>query len=155
MSLDIMSDDQGASRQTFLKIVRHVRRDRRISGSLDMTVASHLNCNMPKYQRSLISQLRLGVLPLRIETGRFTGLDVVDRLCQVCAGNHVENEIHFLFECSEYNEYRNELETAINATFSELSIQEKFDKVFSHPHSLSRYVTLAYKKRQEKMYKAV
>ncbi len=29
-----MSDDQGAPRQTFLKIVRHVRRDRRISGSL-------------------------------------------------------------------------------------------------------------------------
>ena len=29
-----MSDDPGAPRQTFLKIVRHVRRDRRISGSL-------------------------------------------------------------------------------------------------------------------------
>ena len=29
-----MSDDPGAPRQTFLKIARHVRRDRRISGSL-------------------------------------------------------------------------------------------------------------------------
>ena len=29
-----MSDDPGAPRQTFLEIVRHVRRDRRISGSL-------------------------------------------------------------------------------------------------------------------------
>ncbi len=34
MPLDIMSDDPGAPRQTFLKIVGHVRRDRRISGSL-------------------------------------------------------------------------------------------------------------------------
>ena len=32
--LDIMSDDPGGPRQTFLKIVRHVQRDRRISGSL-------------------------------------------------------------------------------------------------------------------------
>ncbi len=121
----------------------------------DMTVASHLNCNMPKYQRSLISQLRLGVLPLRIETGRFTGLDVADRLCQVCTDNLIEDEAHFLFECSEYNEYRHELETAVNATFSDLSLREKFDTIFSHPHSLSQFVTLAYRKRQEKMYKAV
>ncbi len=35
--LDIMSDDPGAPRQTFLKIVGHVRRDRRISGSLHLT----------------------------------------------------------------------------------------------------------------------
>ncbi len=35
MPLDIMSDDQGASRQTCLKIVGHVRRDQRILGSLN------------------------------------------------------------------------------------------------------------------------
>ena len=33
-----MSDDQGAPCQTFLKIVGHVRRDRRISGSLKLTL---------------------------------------------------------------------------------------------------------------------
>ena len=37
-------------------------------------VAAHINCNLPKYERSLISQLRLGILPLRIETGRYTNL---------------------------------------------------------------------------------
>ncbi len=119
----------------------------------DMRVASHLNCNMPKYQRSLISQLRLGVLPLRIETGRFVRLDEADRLCQVCSNNDIENEFHFLFECDEYNEYRSKLETAIGTNFSDLSAQEKFDRVFSHPHSLGRYMTLAYRKRREKLYK--
>ncbi len=34
LPLDIMSDDPGGARQTFFKIVRHVRRDRRILGSL-------------------------------------------------------------------------------------------------------------------------
>ena len=87
----------------------------------EMTVASHLNCNMPKYQRSLISQLRLGVLPLRIETGRFARLAEADRLCQVCSSNSVENEYHFLFECSEYTEYREEFETALDTNLSQLS----------------------------------
>ncbi len=37
----------------------------------NVEVASHIACNLPKYERSLISQLRLGILPLRIETGRY------------------------------------------------------------------------------------
>ena len=61
----------------------------------DMCTASHLNCNLPKYERSLISQLRLGVLPLRIETGRFTNLAVENRICQLCDTNEVETEAHF------------------------------------------------------------
>ena len=89
-----------------------------------MSVASHLNCNMPKYPRSLISQLRLGVLPLRIETE-------ANRLCQVCAENKIENEYHSLFECSEYTEYRPELETAIDVKLARQSSQEMFVNVFN------------------------
>ncbi len=33
----------------------------------DTIVANHIKCNLSKYERSLISQLRLGILPLRIE----------------------------------------------------------------------------------------
>ncbi len=121
----------------------------------DMTVASHLNCNMPKYSRSLISQLRLGVLPLRIETGRFVRLPEADRLCQVCSDNKIENEYHFLFECAEYTEYRNELQTALDINFSDLSMQEMFVNVFNHPHSLSRYMTRAFQKRREKLYRTI
>ncbi len=95
------------------------------------------------YAMLLISQLRLGVLPLRIKTGRFARLDEADRLCHVCSNNDIENEFHFLFECDEYTGYRTELETAIGTNFSDLSAQEKFDRVFSHPHSLGRYMILA------------
>ena len=34
-------------------------------------VEKYLELNIPKYEKSLLSQLRYGVLPLRIETGRF------------------------------------------------------------------------------------
>ncbi len=78
-----------------------------------------------------------------------------DRLCQVCAENKIENEYHFLFECSEYNGYRAELETSIDVDLAGLSIQEKFVSVFNHPHSLSRYINHAFKKRREKLYRTL
>ncbi len=121
----------------------------------DMKVATHLNCNMPKYPRSLISQLRLGILPLRIETGRFTRLDETERICQVCSSGSIENEAHFLFNCEFYHDYRQSLETALNVDFSIITLEEKFDKVFRHPHSLSRYVLQAYQRRREKLYKSL
>ena len=46
------------------------------------------------------------MLPLKIETGRFLGLNVEDRLCQVCDQNAVENEIHFLLHCTLYDDLR-------------------------------------------------
>ncbi len=35
-------------------------------------VEKYLLLNIDKYEKSLLSQLRYGILPLRIETGRFT-----------------------------------------------------------------------------------
>ena len=118
----------------------------------DMCTASHLNCNLPKYERSLISQLRLGVLPLRIETGRFVGLNEQDRICTLCDNNQVENEAHFLFSCDKYNDYRHSLETAIGLSFDNLNVTEKFELVFQHPHSLGRYLRLAMNARKNELY---
>ena len=46
------------------------------------------------------------MLPLKIKTGRFLGLNVEDRLCQVCDQNAVENEIRFLLRCTLYDDLR-------------------------------------------------
>ena len=65
----------------------------------------------------MLAQLRSGVLPLRLETGRFvnvrddeTGrlrkLTVNERLCQICRSNNVENEFHFLFHCDKLKSER-------------------------------------------------
>ena len=66
-------------------------------------------------QRRSISQLRVGTLPIRLETGRFCRpyLEEKDRLCQVCdtnspGGNSIENEYHFLFVCDAYSKIRND-----------------------------------------------
>ena len=117
-----------------------------------MDVASHLCCNMPKYERSLISQLRLGILPLRIETGRYSNLDVKDRTCLICNTNSVESEEHFLFDCTFYATERSIFETGLNCNFIDLSTVEKFKLIFKHPYKLAKYVKTAIEKRKNKLY---
>ena len=46
--------------------------------------------------RSLFAQLRCGILPLRIETGRFARIPVEERLCELCGESTVEDEFHFV-----------------------------------------------------------
>ncbi len=51
---------------------------------------------MSHQQRFLIAQLRLAILPIHIETGRFRGTQLSDRICQLCDTQEVEDEIHFV-----------------------------------------------------------
>ena len=63
------------------------------------------------YSRSdtlLISQLRFGILPLHIETGRFRNLKVEEWLCIICNLQKTEDEIHFVCKCEVLKEPRNE-----------------------------------------------
>ena len=67
-------------------------------------------------QRRILAKTRLGCLPLRIETGRYTRprLKEEERVCLVCAPNilvdindndpqqPVESEVHFMFKCAAY-----------------------------------------------------
>ena len=88
----------------------------------------YLSYNLKKYHRSLFAQFRSGILPLNIETGRFRGLDLCDRICPVC-DVEVEDEVHFLCKCPKYTEYRNVLfgkASAINPDFHTIDILDQF-----------------------------
>ncbi len=61
---------------------------------------------MSRQQRSLIAQLRLGILPIHIETGRFRGTQLDNRICQLCDTQEVEDKIHFVCKCNLYNDLR-------------------------------------------------
>lgn len=63
---------------------------------------------LPVKHRSAFSKFRCGVAPLRLETGRFEGLEVEQRICPVC-GLSVEDEKHVLLECSFYQDLRTKL----------------------------------------------
>ena len=74
----------------------------------------YVKINLSHSERSVLAQTRLGILPLHVETGRFTNTPLNDRTCVICQSNAIEDEFHFLFECDAYDELRNEwLETAL------------------------------------------
>ena len=85
-------------------------------------------------ERKLISKLRLGNLPLRIETGRFARppLPEQERVCY-CGSQEVETEAHLLFQCSKYESLRQAWIRSLNipTNFNDLPENDKFDLVLN------------------------
>ena len=78
-----------------------------------------LTLNIDRYEKSLLSQLRYGILPLRIETGRFVNEDRCDRICTLCNTGYIEDQIHFLFHCTLYDTRREDLYIKARNIFDE------------------------------------
>ena len=70
--------------------------------------APHLNEVRPRRQLWALTQFRLGLAPLAIETGRHRQLPIEDRICPVC-GAETECEVHFMMKCCVYDELRRRL----------------------------------------------
>lgn len=58
---------------------------------------NYLFLDMPKYLRSTLAQFRCGIIPIRIETGRFQGEPIEERICVFCSNRNVEDEFHFYY----------------------------------------------------------
>ena len=83
---------------------------------------------MTKLEKSHSAQLRCGILTLRVETGRNSGLSVHERTCNYGNSNETEDEIHFLFKYSCYHDLRQSLinkATEAKANFLLLNDVEK------------------------------
>ena len=70
--------------------------------------------NVSRYQRSLLAQLKFGILPLKIETDRYQGLPLEQRICKLCDSNAVEDELHFMFHCKALDEARQRADSQLN-----------------------------------------
>ena len=71
----------------------------------DKSTEDYLLLNLTRYQHSIFSQFRHGILPLEIEVGRYRNVPLEDRICQLCF-TAVEDEIHFLCDCTAYSSKR-------------------------------------------------
>ena len=85
------------------------------SGKLDTycKLKTHFGCEKYineirnfSYRRS-ITRFRISAHRLKIETGRYIKLDRSERLCTKCSTGAIEDEQHFLMECSKFNAFRN------------------------------------------------
>lgn len=101
-----------------------------------------------------MAQIRLGILPLRVETGRWEkgGIALNSRTCQICKSNDVEDEYHFVCDCAVYRKQREALFSKVqvkDCEFGSLSLNDKFRVLFtSHQSLLCLYIKDCWQLRQ-------
>ena len=67
---------------------------------------AYVRANLPRAHRRAPAQFRAGVAPLALETGRYPGLPVRERICFHCKSlkrETVEDEKHVILTCLLYN----------------------------------------------------
>ena len=108
------------------------------------------------YERRLISKTRLGCLPIRIETGRYSipRIPEQERTCLVCKNNVIECEPHFLFSCSAYSIERDEWYSKMTLpnNFEEMTIDSKLKLVLNDPSNIkmtAKFIVKAYSIRSK------
>ena len=114
--------------------------------------------NLTRNQRSLLSRLLCGILPLEVETGRYTRVDREERYCKICGKEEVENEVHLVFECKELRDTSKIFLKPIlltNRQTKEMNNIEKFEWLLNRENikEFSEALTLIYEDRQSKLYK--
>ncbi len=113
---------------------------------------SYVSLGLSRSHRSALAQLRLGILPIHIETGRFTNKTIEERLCTVCNNNCVEDEYHFVLHCSAYNGLRdnclkNIMEKIVN--FDNMTDKEKLFEIMSEGYiKLAKFTSEAFNLRK-------
>ena len=102
-------------------------------------------------ERSIMAQIRLGILPLEVETGRFHNVKLDDRICKRC-NKGVEDESHFMFECTLYDQLREELFNGKTIDFPDfiyLEYTEQLEILFEQCHrKVAKFLKRAYAARK-------
>jgi hypothetical protein len=122
------------------------------------TTNIYTRMRLPFIVRKRLAQIRLGVLPIRIETDRYSKekTPAAERYCRqpVCVQGGqpaVEDEVHFLINCPEYRSQREEMMAGLNiAGWSNFSDVDKFRYLLtSQPilNKIGQFIIKAFDKR--------
>jgi hypothetical protein len=62
--------------------------------------------SFPRFSKGIVNnfELRRSFTKLRTSSHRYQGVPRHNRVCTKCYPNVIEDELHFLFECSKYDE---------------------------------------------------
>ena len=63
---------------------------------------------LPRKHKSALAKFRIGVTPIKLETGRYENISVDRRICPICK-TAVECEKHVLQSCNSYEHIRSPL----------------------------------------------
>ena len=109
-----------------------------------------------KFKRSLLTQLRIGILPLAVETGRYYRIPFDKRSCQICKENLIEDEIHFVCKCTSYVPIREKFFPKFREYFNinEMDIYDQFCNILkvSNVKLLAEYINELWNTRKSIVY---
>ena len=119
-------------------------------------VEKYVQISLSSFERSVLAQIRYGILKLHVETGRFNNTKLEDRLCQICQQNEIEDEIHFLFDCTAYDAPRNSWIENIYKDcphFHYFELEDQLKYIFETiPRLTSKYIIACLNIRNDIMY---
>ena len=125
----------------------------------DFETEHYLTSFLSKKSRSYYAQFRAGILPLMVETARFQGIPLEQRLCQLCknnVGDFIECEFHLLCECVHYTSLRLSLFRKVTRKWPEFGNLDLFDKfIFLNENAqmyTANFVALAMEIRKTRLY---
>ena len=111
--------------------------------------------NLSRYQRSLLAQLKFGILPLKIETDRYQGIALNERICKLCNLNAVEDTYHFMFRCPALQITRERAAIQLNLNVMMTNNDSDMLSILLDKSNIStcgKYIEKLYKERQKIMY---
>ena len=118
---------------------------------------NYLKINIDRYDKSLLSQFRYGILPIELETGRYKGLDRAERLCTLCNSGQIEDQLHFAFHCPVYQDIRHDFVNACKGkgmNWENLTDINKVANLFEHhPRLFGKYITKIFVHRKSLLFK--
>jgi len=127
------------------------------SYKLHLETEPYVFCISNREHRSVLSKLRAGVLPLEIETARWRAIPANERLCKLCNSGSVEDESHFVFDCTVYSSQRSyffDLIEIEHPGFALKTVSDKWRCLMSQNlvNAFAKFVHSIYNLRQQTMY---
>ena len=114
----------------------------------DIHTEKYVISNISRSQRSFLAQVRMGILPLNVETGRYLRKPLNERLCLLCKEREIEDEYHFLCSCQRYKTERNQICSGI-PNFKNLTPDDQFVSLMRlNPKVLAKFIESIWNKRK-------
>ncbi len=113
-----------------------------------------IQSNLNRSQRSILAKLKIGILLLKIESGRWKDTPLGYRACKVCEKGYLENEYHFILKCEGLSDIRTqycvELHDKVGITPSETEGELVMQLLSKEALKISgRYLERMYLRRRE------
>ena len=103
-------------------------------------------------ERSYLTQVRLDILPINIETGRYKSIPLERRICTLCNLDQIEDEIHILFYCNKYNLERKDWLSKMNIQIQPKSDDNMLNNIFLFTQITAKYIAEIMCVRQKSLF---